>query len=126
MSTLKVEPREALAQNVSVSEDTLTVDLQDGRTVSVPVAWYPRLLHGSSAERKNWRFIGNGLGIHWPDLDEDISIEGLLLGYPSNESARSIQRWLDQRVQSSARARKAAQHHDAAAKRRTSSRRTGR
>ena len=126
MSTLKVEPREAQAQDVSVSEDTLTVDLQDGRTVSVPVAWYPRLLHGTPAERKNWRFIGNGLGIHWPDLDEDISVEGLLLGYPSNESARSIQRWLDQRVQSSTRTRKAAQHHDAADERRTPSRRTRR
>ncbi len=98
MSTLKVEPREARAQDVSVSEDTLTVDLQDGRTVSVPVAWYPRLLHGTAEERKNWRLIGVGHGIHWPDLDEDISVEGLLLGYPSNESPKSIQRWLDQRT----------------------------
>ena len=124
MSTLKVEPREALAQDVSVSEDTLTVDLQDGRTVSVPVAWYPRLHHGNSTERKNWRFIGNGLGIHWPDLDEDISVEGLLLGFPSNESAKSIQRWLDQRAQGGIRTRKASQHRDAADKRRRSVRRT--
>ena len=92
MSTLKTEPREARAQAVSVSEDTLTVDLHDGRTVSVPIAWYPRLSHGSAAERTNWRLIGDGVGIHWPDLDEDISVEGLLLGYPSNESPKSIQR----------------------------------
>ena len=98
MSTLKVEPRGARARDVSVSEDTLTVELQDGRTLSAPVAWYPRLLHGTPAERRHWRLIGNGLGIHWRDLDEDISIEGLLPGYPSNESPKSIQRWLDKRV----------------------------
>ena len=97
MSTLKTERREALAQSVSVTEDTLTVELRDGRTVSVPIAWYPRLSHGSDAERSDWRLIGDGLGIHWPQLDEDISVEGLLLGYPSNESPRSIQRWLDGR-----------------------------
>jgi hypothetical protein len=98
MHILKTEPREARAQSVSVSEDTLTVDLQDGRTVAVPIAWYPRLSHGSGEERGNWRLIGDGLGIHWPDLDEDISIEGLLLGYPSNENPKSIQRWLDGRA----------------------------
>ena len=97
MNTLKIEPREARAQNVSISDDTLTVELQDGRTVSAPIAWYPRLLHGTPAERKNWRLIGGGFGIHWPNLDEDISVEGLLKGYPSNESPTSIQRWLDQR-----------------------------
>lgn len=98
MSTLKAEPREVRARTVSVSEDTLTVDLQDGRTVSVPIAWYPRLSHGSEPERQNWRLIGDGIGIHWPDLDEDISVEGLLLGYPSNENPESIQRWLDGRA----------------------------
>ena len=98
MTTLQAEPREVRAQSVSVSEDTLTVDLHDGRTVSVPVAWYPRLSNGSEAERKNWRLIGGGVGIHWPDLDEDISIEGLLRGYPSNESPNSIQRWLEGRT----------------------------
>ncbi|MGH7791759.1 MAG: DUF2442 domain-containing protein [Thermodesulfobacteriota bacterium] len=82
MSTLKIEPREARAQRVSVSEDTLTVDLQDGRTVSVPIAWYPRLANGTTEERQNWRLIGSGDGIHWPDLDEGISIEGLFLGHP--------------------------------------------
>jgi len=97
MNTLKAELREARARTVSVSEDTLTIDLHDGRTVSVPIAWYPRLSHGSAAERTNWRLIGDGIGVHWPDLDEDISVEGLLLGYPSNESPKSIQRWLDDR-----------------------------
>lgn len=101
MSTLKAEPREARARTVSVSEDALTVDLHDGRTVSVPITWYPRLSHGSEVERKNWRLIGDGTGIHWPDLDEDISVEGLLLGYPSNESSKSIQRWLDERARQS-------------------------
>ena len=98
MSTLKIGPREARAQRVSVSEDTLTVDLQDGRTVSVPIAWYPRLANGTPEERQNWRLIGSGHGIHWPDLDEDISIEGLFLGHPSNESPKSIQHWLDERA----------------------------
>ena len=95
MNTLITEPREVLAQSVSVTEDTLTVELRDGRTVSVPIAWYPRLSHGSDSERSDWRLIGDGLGIHWPQLDEDISVEGLLLGYPSNESPDSIQHWLD-------------------------------
>ena len=95
MNTLKTEPREVLGQSVSATEDTLTVELRDGRTVSVPIAWYPRLSHGSDSERSDWRLIGDGLGIHWPQLDEDISVEGLLLGYPSNESPDSIQRWLD-------------------------------
>ena len=98
MSTLKTEPREARAQSAAVSDDTLTVDLQDGRTVSVPISWYPRLSHGTHTERGNWRFIGNGLGIHWPDLDEDISVEGLLLGHPSSENPKSIQRWIEERA----------------------------
>lgn len=86
------------ANKVTVSDDTLTVDLTDGRTLSVPLAWYPRLVHGSSAERNNYRWIGEGEGIHWPDLDEDISIQGLVLGKPSGESQRSFQRWLESRA----------------------------
>ena len=78
MSTLKVEQTEARAQHVKVTPDTLTVDLTDGRTISVPLAWFPRLLHGSVAERNNWRFIAHGEGIHWIDLHENISVEGLL------------------------------------------------
>jgi Protein of unknown function (DUF2442) len=94
MSTLTVEPK---AQNVVITEDTLTVDLIDGRTVSVPLAWYPRLVHGTKAERNNWRMIGDKEGIHWPDLDEDISIENIVLGRPSGESQTSFKRWLERR-----------------------------
>ncbi|MFZ1395495.1 MAG: DUF2442 domain-containing protein [Candidatus Promineifilaceae bacterium] len=83
--------------NAAAIEDTLTVELADGRSLSVPIAWYPRLLHGSQQEREKWELIGAGEGIHWPDLDEDISVEGLILGRPSGESQRSLQRWLDSR-----------------------------
>ena len=89
---------EAKAQNVLVTDDTLAVDLNDGRTISVPLAWYPRLLHGTPEERSNWRFIGEKEGIHWPDLDEDISVENLLLGKPSGESQSSFKRWLENRA----------------------------
>lgn len=92
-----VQTGPALALSVQVTGDTLVVDLQDGRTVSVPLAWYPRLFHGTRAERENWRLIGRGEGIHWPDLDEDISIEGLLAGRRSGESQRSLKRWLSER-----------------------------
>jgi hypothetical protein len=81
---------EAKAQNVIVTDDTLAVDLNDGRTISVPLAWYPRLLHGTSEERNNWRFIGDKDGIHWPDLDEDISVENLLSGKPSGVRVRVL------------------------------------
>ncbi len=86
------------AQNVIVTEDALMVDLVDGRTISVPLAWYPRLFYGKPEERSKWRFIGQGEGIHWPDLDEDISVEGLQSGRPSNESQRSFKRWLEERA----------------------------
>ena len=82
---------------VRISKHLLTVGLQDGRSISVPLSWYPRLLHGSSGERGNWRLIGQGEGIHWPDLDEDISVTGLLEGTPSQESRESLQEWLKQR-----------------------------
>lgn len=94
------ELQAAKAAEVSTTDDTLTVDLADGRTLCVPLAWYPRLLHGTPEERRNWRLIGDGAGIHWPDLDEDISVEGLLLGKQSGESQRSLQRWLEARVRS--------------------------
>ncbi|MCB0161752.1 MAG: DUF2442 domain-containing protein [Caldilineaceae bacterium] len=84
-------------RDVSVSSDALTVDLSDGRSLSVPLGWYPRLWHGTEIERNDWRLIGRGLGIHWPQLDEDVSLEGLLLGKASNESQNSLKRWLDQR-----------------------------
>ena len=84
-------------QNIIINEDALIVDLADGRTISVPLAWYPRLLQGKPEERSNWRLIGKGEGIHWPDLDEDVSIENLLLGKPSGESQRSFKQWLKER-----------------------------
>jgi hypothetical protein len=97
MSTSASELQAAKGTEVHVTDDTLTVDLTDGRTLSVPLAWYPRLFHGTPDERRNWRFIGGGTGIHWPDLDEDISIEGLLLGRRSGEVQASLQRWLQAR-----------------------------
>jgi len=99
MSFSEDRSRLALAQEVAVSNDTLTVDLADGRTVSVPLAWYPRLSHGSEAERTNWRLVGQGEGIHWPDLDEDISVESLLAGRASGESQSSLEQWLRSRKQ---------------------------
>ena len=92
-----IETRAAAVQDVVVSDDSLMVDLVDGRTVSVPLAWYPRLLHGRPEERNNWRLIGQGEGIHWPDLDEDLSADNILFGQPSGESQRSLDRWLQTR-----------------------------
>jgi Protein of unknown function (DUF2442) len=88
---------EARAQHVTLTDDVLIVELIDGRTVSVPLTWYPRLSHGSQAERERWRFIGEGEGVHWPDLDEDISVEGLLAGRRSGETHASLRRWLEGR-----------------------------
>ncbi|MBI1901241.1 MAG: DUF2442 domain-containing protein [Planctomycetia bacterium] len=82
---------------IRVSRDTLSVDLADGRTISVPLAWYPKLAHGTRKERSRWRMIAKGSGIHWPDLDEDISVENLLAGKPSGESPRSLKNWLEKR-----------------------------
>ena len=94
MSTSEIELGEATAKGVSLSDDALAVDLADGRTITVPLAWFPRLAHGTAAERTNWRLIGNGEGIHWPDLDEDISVESLLAGRRSGETQESLRRWL--------------------------------
>jgi len=92
MATVTVSVK---AQNVAVTEDNLVVDLSDGHSISVPLAWYPRLVHGTPEERNNWRWIGDREGIHWPDLDEDISVENLLLGKASGESQDSFRRWLE-------------------------------
>jgi len=90
-----VHPPRAL--DVSITDDTLTVDLADGRSISVPIDWYPRLLHAAPEERANWYIVGEGDGVHWPDLDEDIQAEALVSGRRSQESARSLQRWLNSR-----------------------------
>jgi hypothetical protein len=82
---------------VRVSDDTLSVDLEDGRTIALPIGWYPRLAHGSETERANFEISGAGYGIHWPDLDEDIGVEGILLGKKSSESQASFERWLQRR-----------------------------
>ena len=98
MTSLTIEQLEMpTIQNVMVTDDTLSVDLSDGRTISVPLAWYPRLLHGSIEERNDYRFIAGGSGIHWNQLDEDVSIKNLILGQPSGESQKSFQRWLNSR-----------------------------
>ena len=93
VSTLKVNV--SYAEDIRVTEDTLTAELHDGRTISVPLAWYPRLVRAAQEERDNWELIGTGEGIHWPDLDEDISVEMLLAGVPSGESPQGFQRWLE-------------------------------
>lgn len=93
MSSSTLASDTVAAKDIRVTEDALIVELRDGRSVSVPLKWYPRLAEGRPSERRNWQFVGTGTGIHWPDLDEDISIEGLLLGRPSGESAASLKRW---------------------------------
>ena len=98
MNSSTVETHVPTATRVQVSDDTLSVDLSDGRTISAPIAWYPRLSHATSEERDHWRFVGNGRGINWPDLDEDISVENLLAGQSSAESQTSFKRWLDDRA----------------------------
>ena len=93
----------ALAMSVEVSEDTLSVDLSDGRTIAVPLAWYPRLSQATAEERKSWRLIAGGQGIHWPALDEDVSVANLLAGQPSAESQGSFKKWLASRARPSDR-----------------------
>lgn len=97
MTTLQAEVSPVMVTDVNVGDDSLTAQLSDGRTVTAPLAWYPRLLHGTEGERRNWRLIGGGEGVHWPDLDEDISVINLTLGQPSGESQRSLGRWLETR-----------------------------
>jgi hypothetical protein len=98
MSTSTLEMPGSEAARVEVTDTALSVELIDGRTVSVPLAWYPRLAHATPAERAHWRLIGRGDGIHWPDLDEDVSIANLLAGKRSGESPRSFNRWLELRA----------------------------
>jgi hypothetical protein len=98
----------ARAKDVRATDKHLIVDLVDGRTITVPLEWYPRLMNGTPKERRNWGFHASGEGIYWPDLDEDLSVEGLLAGRPSGESQKSFQRWLKGRkAQRKTRGRKA-------------------
>lgn len=94
--TLSVIPTLAVARiiHVTVTDDTLAADLEDGRSIAIPIGWYPRLSHATPAEREHFEISGAGYGIHWPDLDEDIGVEGMLLGKKSGESAESLARWL--------------------------------
>ncbi|MGE5444703.1 MAG: DUF2442 domain-containing protein [Ignavibacteriales bacterium] len=96
MNTLVLET-EPMAVAVTVTDEKLTVDLADGRSIVVPLEWYPRLLYGSPEERQNWHLLGDGYAIEWPDLDEHIGIEGLLAGRRSGESKKSLERWLANR-----------------------------
>ena len=97
MSSSAIEIIVPTATDVAVTDDTLTVDLSDGRSISAPLAWYPRLVHASESERNTWRLIGRGEGIHWPEVDEDISVEALIAGRASGESQQSFAKWLQSR-----------------------------
>lgn len=93
MTTLVLE-REPVAVSIEVTDDRLIVELDDGRAISVPLEWYPRLAHGTPGERNNYEIWGEGTAISWPDLDEDLSVESILAGRRSGESQRSFERWL--------------------------------
>ena len=97
MSISPIEIELPKAEDVRVTNDSLIVDLSDGRTISVPLEWFPRFYMRLREERRNWRLIGRGHGIHWEEIDEDISVEGLVAGRPSGESQRSFKKWIDQR-----------------------------
>jgi hypothetical protein len=96
MTTLTLET-EPLATKVQVTEDRLIVELADGRSIVIPLSWYPRLLNGTLPERQHWQLLGDGYAIEWPDLDEHIGIEGLLAGRRSSESDKSLSHWLAER-----------------------------
>jgi hypothetical protein len=94
MSTLTIETKDTTVKNVVISDDAILVDLSAGRSISTPIVRFPRLYSASEKERNNWRIIGNGEGIHWPDLDKDINKENILTGTPAQESASSFKEWL--------------------------------
>jgi hypothetical protein len=106
MTSSAAEQRSAAAKSVRVTTTELKVELVDGRSVAAPIGWYPRLAHGTPAERSDWRLVGRGEGIHWPALDEDIAVEDLLFGRPSGESQRSLARWLAGREAAPSRRRR--------------------
>jgi hypothetical protein len=98
MSSSTVKSQVPTAANVRIEADVVTVELSDGRVISAPIAWYPRLSHGTPDERNRWRLIAGGRGVNWPELDEDISVENILAGKPSGESQASFKKWLDARA----------------------------
>lgn len=98
MTSSTVDTQNVRALTLAITADVLTVELADGRTISAPLSWYPRLCHGTAEEREDWRLIGGGRAIHWPLLDEDISIDNLVYGKPSAESQASLKRWLNDRT----------------------------
>jgi len=98
MTISEVELSVATAERVTITKDVLSVELSDGRTIVAPLEWFPRLLYASPQERANFRLVGKGRGIHWPKLDEDISVEGLLAGRRSGESQTSLKKWLEARA----------------------------
>ncbi|HHH41686.1 MAG TPA: DUF2442 domain-containing protein [Chloroflexi bacterium] len=98
MNSLAVEVQEARARRVEINEETLIVELVDGRAISVPLAWYPRLWYGTPEERAHFEIIGDGTILHWPDLDEDLSISGILAGRRSGETPESLKKWLEARA----------------------------
>ena len=97
MGSLAVDIQEARAQSARVNDEALAVDLVDGRTIIVPLVWYPRLWHGTPRERNHFEIFGEGAYIHWPDLDEDLTVAGLLAGRQSGESPQSLRKWLASR-----------------------------
>jgi len=102
MNSSAVETEEPRAKQVTVNDESLIVDLMDGRTLIVPLVWFPRLWHGSPAERRHFEIFGDGAFIHWPDLDEDLTVLGLLSGRRSGESPQSLKKWLASRAETSA------------------------
>ncbi len=96
MPTIALET-EPTALNVIVTEDDLMVDLVDGRRIIVPLAWFPRLMYATAAERQNFQLLGDGYAVEFPDLDEHIGIEGILAGRHSGESQKSLEKWLSKR-----------------------------
>ncbi len=97
MNSLVAEIQEARARHVAIKEEMLTVELVDGWVISVPLAWYPRLWYGTPEERAHFEIIGDGTIIHWPDLDEDLSVSGILAGRRSGETPESLKKWLEAR-----------------------------
>ena len=112
MTTSDVTTETAAARRVRVTDRAVIVELRDGRVVSVPIAWYPRLAAATPRERRHWELLGPGIGIHWPDLDEDVSVEGLLRGLPSGESAASLDEWRAARRRALGRPRRATARAD--------------